>query len=229
MGHSTGRVSEIRIGSAGLVELWIACPSFCVPAAGQYLVAYDLDDAKAALGTPLFLVEQTGAGFWSAPAAPCGWQPGTKLDLVGPLGHGFDLPKSFQRLALVAAGDKIARLMPLVTHASKSNISMTLFTDLHPHGLPSVLEVNPLYALKSSLDWPDFIAMDIPHDSLDEIHNIVGLPVGSRLPCPSQALITIPMPCVGRAQCGACAVKGRRGWKLACQDGPVIDLNWLAW
>jgi hypothetical protein len=37
------------------------------------------------------------------------------------------------------------------------------------------------------------------------------------------------MPCAGIAECGACAVPGGGwgGWKLACQHGPVFDLNWL--
>jgi NAD(P)H-flavin reductase len=32
------------------------------------------------------------------------------------------------------------------------------------------------------------------------------------------------MPCGGVADCGACAVETRLGWKLACEDGPVFDL-----
>jgi hypothetical protein len=31
------------------------------------------------------------------------------------------------------------------------------------------------------------------------------------------------------ADCGVCGVKGRRGWRLACKDGPVFDLNDLEW
>jgi hypothetical protein len=33
------------------------------------------------------------------------------------------------------------------------------------------------------------------------------------------------MPCAGLAACGVCAVQTRRGWKLACVDGPVFDLK----
>jgi hypothetical protein len=33
------------------------------------------------------------------------------------------------------------------------------------------------------------------------------------------------MPCAGLADCGVCAVELRRGWKLACKDGPVFDLR----
>ena len=33
------------------------------------------------------------------------------------------------------------------------------------------------------------------------------------------------MPCGGAAECGICAVPFGRGWKLACKDGPVFELN----
>jgi NAD(P)H-flavin reductase len=42
-------------------------------------------------------------------------------------------------------------------------------------------------------------------------------------------LILAPMPCAGLAECGACAVPARSGWKLACLDGPVFDLRALDW
>jgi NAD(P)H-flavin reductase len=229
MGHSTGRVSEIRIASGNHRDFQVSCPDYSIPNAGQYLMACDLDDTQAVLGVPLYLVEKNKQGFWAAPVVPQNWQPGTNLDLVGPLGHGFDLPRSIQRLALVAAGDTIARLLPLVNHAAKSDISVTLFTDLHHHRLPSVLEVNPLYSLKTALDWPDFIALDIPLEAIDKIRAIVDLPYNSRLPCPAQALVTTIMPCAGVAQCGVCTVRARRGWKLTCLDGPVFDLDKLEW
>jgi len=37
----------------------------------------------------------------------------------------------------------------------------------------------------------------------------------------------VPMPCGGLGDCGLCAVDLKRGWKLACKDGPVFDLNEL--
>jgi dihydroorotate dehydrogenase electron transfer subunit len=44
-----------------------------------------------------------------------------------------------------------------------------------------------------------------------------------------KALVMTPIPCGGIAECGACAVPAHRGWKLACRDGPVFNLNELAW
>jgi NAD(P)H-flavin reductase len=31
------------------------------------------------------------------------------------------------------------------------------------------------------------------------------------------------------AECGACAVPSRHGYKLACSDGPVFPLHTLEW
>jgi NAD(P)H-flavin reductase len=114
MGHTKGRVSEIRLETGRQMEVRIACPAGAIPSAGQYLLASDVDNLDDVLGIPLFAVEKSQHGFWAAPLYPIAWMPGTTLDLVGPLGHGFDLPHNIQRLGLVALGETVSRLMPLV-------------------------------------------------------------------------------------------------------------------
>jgi hypothetical protein len=229
MGHTAGRVIEIRLGSGEQMEPCISCSTVVVPSAGQSLLAYDPSDSNSVLGTPIFLTHRSEEGFWAAPLFPTSWYPGTNLDLVGPLGHGFDLPRRIQRLGLATLGETVSRLMPLVSQATKDHIGITLFTDLSLPKLPAVVEVYPLSSLKSSLDWPDFMAIDLPLEKLVELREVLGLSHGVSLSCPAQVLITSPFPCAGMAQCGACAVPARRGWKLACEDGPVIDLSMLKW
>ena len=229
MGHTIGRVSEIRLGSGRCMEACINCLDGAIPSAGQYLLALDQDDPDAVLSIPLFLVEKSNQGFWAAPLFPANWGPGTKLHLVGPLGHGFDLPRIIQRLGLVALGETVSRLLPLVHLIAQTHAGMTLFTDLTLPKLPAALEVSPLASLKDSQDWPDFMALDVPLDRLPELRARLGLPDRAGLACPAQVLVTTPIPCAGMAQCGACAVPARRGWKLVCEDGPVFDLNMLKW
>lgn len=211
------------------MEACIVCPASAIPFAGQYLLASDLDDPDVVLGTPIFAVEKSQPGFWAAPLYPAAWEPGTNLDLVGPLGHGFDLPRNIQRLGLVTLGETVSRLMPLVHLNAQAQGGMTLFTDLTLPTLPAALEVYPLTSLKETLDWPDFMALDVPLTRLAELRAVLGLSYGEGLPCAAQVLITTPIPCAGMAQCGVCAVPARRGWKLACEDGPVFDLNSLKW
>src|SRR4030042_7091156 len=130
MGHYNGRVTEIRLEAGGQMEAAVACPIEAIPHAGQYLLASDLNNPEEVLGTTLFLAEQSMHGFWAAPPIPNSWRPGKNLDLVGPLGHGFELPRQIQPLGLVALGYTVSRLMPLVGQIRHSHGSATLFTDL---------------------------------------------------------------------------------------------------
>ena len=102
MGHFSGRVSEIRADTGRHIEMRIACSAEAVPHAGQYVLASDPSDLQAVLGTALFLVEVVMGGFWAIASTPTGWDPGTEVNLTGPLGHGFELPPGLQRLGLVA-------------------------------------------------------------------------------------------------------------------------------
>lgn len=229
MGHYSARVAEIRLDVGGQREAWIACPDEAIPRAGQYVHASNLDEPEEVLGIPLYQVEKSVDGFWAAANIPNSWKPGTDLELVGPLGQGFELSREVQRLGLVAFGVTISRLMPLVEQIAQSHGVVTLFTDLPLPRIPALLEAYPLASLREALDWPDFLAVDLPLQKLFELRNMLGLSDGNRLTCPAQVLITTPMPCAGLAHCGACAVPARRGWKLACEDGPVFDLHQLKW
>ncbi|HSB67484.1 MAG TPA: hypothetical protein VLD65_12980 [Anaerolineales bacterium] len=229
MGLYQGRVREVRLGASGLVEVSIVCPAGAVPSAGQYLMAIDPDNQQATLGTALFTIENQSHGFWAAPQPAVSWNPGTNLDLLGPLGHGFILPGNVLRLGLVAMGETVSRLMPLVYKAGLTFTGITLFTDLRLPKLPAAIEVHPLFSIKEALDWPDFLALDVPLERLDALRHVLGILDGAILPCPAQVLVTTPMPCAGLGRCGVCAIQGKRGWRWVCEDGPVFDLSSLQW
>ncbi len=228
-GLTSGRVREIRIGAGNQVEVSIACPAGAIPRPGQYLLVSDMEDAAAPLSTPLFMIERSPHGFWAAPLGEPDWSPGTRLEMAGPFGHGFELPAGLPRLGLVAMGETVARLLPLIHQSSQSHTALTLFTDVDIPALPSSVEIFPLASLPEALEWPDYLVVDVPSGRLQELRRTFGLSVGAILPCPAQVLVTAPIPCAGLGQCGACAVQGRRGWKLACVDGPVINLASLVW
>ncbi len=229
MAYSKGRVREIRLGASEHTEVSIACPSAVIPQPGQYLLAINPADQQAVLSTPLFTIENTTQGFWASPVGPISWSPGTSVDLMGPLGHGFDLPGNFRRLGMIALGESVSRLLPLIHLVEKNHAAMTLFTDLNIPLLPSALEVAPLASLHDALDWPDYMVLDLPLHCLENLRSMLGLSGGEILPCLAQVLITTPMPCAGMGQCGACAIKSHRGQKLVCEDGPVFDLKSLSW
>lgn len=224
-----GRVNEVRQERGGALEAFIACPPGAVPPPGRYLSAYAPAERDAPLAAPLFSSQLAPGGFWAAPPFPSSWTPGTDLILRGPLGTGFDLPVAVTRLALAGLGDSPARLLPLARVALERDCAVTLYTDAHLPALPSTLEIYPLSSLPEALTWPDLLALDLPLERLPALRDLLRLRPGDPLPWPAQALIWTPMPCTGLAACGACAVPARRGYKLACEDGPVFLLSQLEW
>jgi hypothetical protein len=230
------------------VTAWIDCPPTAVPAPGQYLLAFSPAEPLTALGTALFRgeafssLEPAGRGFLAAPPFPTTWAPGVPLVVRGPLGHGFNL--TGQRLALAALGETAVRLLPLAQQALQRGDAVTLFTDAPLPALPASIEIYPLESLPDATGWADCLGIDLPLEALPQLRGRLGLNKGVRLMCPAQALVYTPMPCGGLAECGACAVpapSARRGavpggraagwlrYWLACQDGPVFDLNELEW
>jgi dihydroorotate dehydrogenase electron transfer subunit len=129
---------------------------------------------------------------------------------------------------LIAAGDSPARILPLATGSSdtaSAKVEVALYSCAPLPRLPTHLEAYPLEDLSEALEWADFLAIDAPADGLGELRERLALP-GNHTPLPpGQVLIHASMPCAGLGDCGVCAVKTRRGWKLACKEGPVFDLK----
>lgn len=221
----TGIVREIS-WQVGLGRTaWIECPPPAIPAAGRYVMAWSPEDADAPLATPLFMSRSEGEGFRTATPIPITWEPGAPLQLRGPLGRGFTPPRELRRLALASPDERITCLQPLMQNALDQGAAVALFTDHAPAGLPVAVEVNPLETLNEALAWADYLALELPAQALSRIDQLLGVERFARaLPCPAQALARLAMPCGGLAECGACAVETRRGWKMACRDGPVFDL-----
>jgi hypothetical protein len=216
-----GRVSQIQLWG-GRQAVRIACPQKLIPSAGRYVLAWAEGDEAAPLATPLFSAQIDLAGFAAAPGAPHTWSPGTRLHLRGPLGRGFSLPTTIRRLALAALDGEVARLLPLIQAALERQAAVALFVDgFFPH-LPAAVEAAPLSGLGEALRWADFLAVDLARQKLPDLAEILE---NAGLPCPGQALVATEMPCGGMAECGACSLKTRQGWKLACKDGPVFDLE----
>ena len=218
MNQYVGRILEFRLEADGRRSAVIACPEKAVPAPGQYVLAHAPSDPNSLLAEPLFLQQKSSAGFHAAPSdtpfSPF-WEIGAELSLRGPAGNGFTPPGQLRNLALVALGNTAARLLPLLETAENA----ALFTDLPFHNLPTKVEIQPAAAYGDASPWADFVAVDVPLLSLDQHRNQLAA-----LRPPVQLLITTPMPCAGLAECGVCAVQGRkRSQLLLCVDGPVIS------
>jgi NAD(P)H-flavin reductase len=223
-----GIVKEIRLSADGQPAAWIECPPAGLPQPGQYLLGWATDDLDAALAVPLFPGELAGDGFLAA-GIPASWQPGTPLELRGPLGRGFDLPATARRLAVGAIGGSLDRLLCLIRLGMERDMAITLYADRHPAHLPSAVEIYPLTSLPEALAWADLLALDLDRTQISRLRTLLTMDSDRRLPCLVQALVRTALTCGGVADCGACAVAGRRHWKAACKDGPVFALNELDW
>lgn len=232
----TGRVIGLELDAQGRQAAWVDCPASAVPAAGQVVMASapadEAAEASNVLATPLYLGGVAEHGFLALPLEarlPLEWLPGVALQLRGPLGRGFRLPGNLRRLALAALGETAGRLLPLAQRGLALGADVALFAGQIPAVLPASVEFQPLNALPEALAWADFLALDLPREQLPGLRIELRLEHARRLPCAAQALVSTAMPCAGLAACGACALPAPRGWKLACEDGPVFDLDELDW
>jgi dihydroorotate dehydrogenase electron transfer subunit len=210
---------------------WVTCPPQAVPPAGQYLLAA-LPGGDQPLATRIFASAVERERFACVPGLPRTWLPGTQLELAGPLGHGFHLPETARQVVFAALGGRPAVLRPLIRAALETGCGVTLFADGLEGALerwPTALEVYPLDALSECLAWAEYLGCEASSAELGGLRARLGLPAGRRLPFPAEALVDTPVACGGVADCGVCAVRTRRGWKLACKDGPVFDLHDLEW
>lgn len=222
-------VREIRYDLQRNRIAWIDCPPGAIPQAGQYIQAWMMDDFSAPLASTLFPAQITERGFLTACPVPLIWEPRTRLELHGPNGRGFLLPGGTKRLALASFANTVARLMPLIRPALENEIALAIFSEVLPQEIPAEVEIYPLESLPELLTWPDVLILDLPVKSLSQLRQSLKLAPSDHLPCPAQALIYTCMPCAGLGSCGVCCVPAHRHWKMACQDGPVFDLNDLEW
>jgi hypothetical protein len=221
--QAEGFVTELNLLD-GQPAARITCPRGSIPAPGQYVLAHQ-DASDSPLADALFPARSFDDGFLAVPPAPDLWRPGIRVHLRGPLGHGFSLPATARRVALIAYDTAPWRILPLLDFAFKQDASVTLVCANPPDDLPFQVEVQPLSALAEVCRWADYVAADAARESLPGF--IENMPDGGQGAARSDVLVRVPMPCGGLAQCGACAVKMRRETLLACEDGPVFPLNLL--
>jgi hypothetical protein len=220
MHTGVGQIAEIYLDGSAQID----CPSNIVPLPGQYLLAH-AHGSDSPLAVPVFQYDSGPNGFRAAPPVPSTWSPGTHLSLRGPLGHGFSISLSLNKLAIIAFDDSPARMHGLISPALKDNREVVLVCDSISPNLPEAVEVSPLKSIPDVCKWADFIALDVARENLGQLKEmILGL---DQIPAvrEAQVLIRTPMPCGGLADCGVCAVTIYHDWKMSCKDGPVFILK----
>lgn len=218
----TGKGTVVETYFDGMAAARIACQESLIPSPGQYILAETDPGDTATLPVPLFRAGSINEGFYAAAPIPKSWTPGTPLNLRGPLGRGYSLPPASRAVGLAAFGDTIHRLAALIEPAINQGAGVALLTNQPPQGLPSELEIMPIDSLHEVIHWADYMAFDMPREMLPvflEKLPATGIQAGA------QMLLTTPMPCGGRGDCGVCSVSFKRGYQLICKDGPVFDVK----
>ena len=196
---------------------------------GQYLAANMQDDRSAVLPKILYIEKVSGHEVTLCPRTLDGWRPGQAVFYRGPLGKGVRIPQFSKRMALISLDDNPARMLSLAAYGSENRLDMVMAGDWVANAkisgdIPPSIELAPLSQIQELTSWADFIFFDVPHSQLQSLGKLTQSIPALLRPGLAQVLIHTPMPCIGIAECGICAVKTRRGYILACQDGPVFDL-----
>lgn len=218
-------IQEIRMAGPNLVLRIPASPNL-KPTGGQFFQVYALGfDEPCA--TSLFFGGDYHHYWDLVGAVPAYWNPGTRLRWRGPLGRGFVLPPNARKAAFVPWLDQGLSLLPLVHLALDKQAAIVWYSYQVPDWLPSSVEVLPPDLLPEVFNWADYLAVTCNQKNLDKLATALGLPSASRLNCKAEVLVHTPLVCAGIGECGVCSVKMHRGWKKACKDGPVFDLDQL--
>jgi dihydroorotate dehydrogenase electron transfer subunit len=174
-------------------------------------------------------------------------QPGDTLDVIGPLGTGFPLPKHIKNLLLVGDGQAIEPLLGQMKRAIDAGISVTLalggsrVSGLYPvTALPPAVEfqaatldgslghrVPVIDLVPDLLNWADMVCA-VGSASLYRALQAQSEKIRLRTPAGYLFGLVTPyqMGC-GVGACMSCTLETGPGLRLVCTDGPVFDLTLL--
>ncbi len=225
MRHVPSRFEGVSTSPLGEPVARISCAPRDLPKPGQAFLSHH-SRQDSALRKLMFPIQLNPEGFISDTPPEPAWNYGDALDLWGPLGDGFTPPQGVMKWLLVSLGQPPLKLLPLVDVALRDGAAVALYTDDRVPEIPPQVELNP--DIHEAILWADYVAVNLSIESRHDYKNKLGITKAENLPAKSQVLISSPMPC-GLGTCGACAVRGTPGWKLACVDGPVFPLADLEW
>ncbi|MDY0019998.1 MAG: hypothetical protein RBT47_08360 [Anaerolineae bacterium] len=210
------------------------------PTAGRFMLA----DLGGPLREVLFpaTFEEGSFAVLVAPGHPATrLLPGTPVDMIGPLGHGFDIADA-ARLLLVADAAHLPPLLPLLQAAPTVSLLVEAPTRalLPPAGrFPTTVELHLLThdgsgghagtledessPLPSLLQWAERVCLSCPRERYPALAEKVEAARLHPAPRFAQALVQVPMPC-GVGACEICRIETRQGERHACTEGPVFDL-----
>jgi dihydroorotate dehydrogenase electron transfer subunit len=219
-----GQITELLLDD-GFQLAQISCPQALIPAPGQYLLASH--DSNIIVPVPLFYTESALDSFLALLHSSESWRPGQELHLRGPFGRGFSMPATSRRVVLAAFDNSVLLLRGLMHDALKHGAAVVVLADSGLENLPDDVEVQPVSALDEVMKWADYAAFVVSRENFSGWKERFGMSRQASVTRKAQVLVRTPVPCGGIAECGVCAVSLNSGWKMACKDGPVFQMDEL--
>jgi NAD(P)H-flavin reductase len=191
---------------------------------GQYFRAFAPASAQV-LPVAIFPYSRSAETLSLSGAFTAVLQPGDSLLLQGPYGNGFTEALKTRRLLLLSAHSELEnRLYFLMQAALQSSADIAWVSETCSLPLPPQVELLKPAELHDAILWADACATALP---LHEISTLIeGMRLSSAEASKFEVLIDTPLAC-GNARCGVCSVQTKKGWQLACKDGPVFHLGEL--
>ena len=191
-------------------------------------------------GLCTFLVHVQGRGTAWLASQPVG----STLDILAPLGHGWELRSTVRNLLLVSEGTTIPALTLLAQTALEQELVVTLVAQFAtanavypPALLPSEVEYHIVTTdgslgqqgtlaevLNAYVSWADAACLSVSHETSTILYRSYERLRGKHF---AQGTILSPLVC-GNGVCLTCSVETTHGTKLICRDGPVFPLRDIA-
>ncbi len=169
---------------------------------------------------------------------------GELLDVIGPLGNGFDLGKA-RRAVLVAGGMGVAPLVALAEALAKKRAKIDviigartkshIFCESEFKSLGCDVKVATEDGSKGTRGLATKLLSTMSHEEMAiyacgpnaMLKEVARIAKARRLPC--QVSLEEYMAC-GIGVCLGCPVKVKTGgYKMVCKDGPVFDTKEILW
>ncbi len=248
--QSKAEVLSCNPVTAGTYLLRVNAPAVAAAARpGQFTMVKCGGDAFLRRPLSIHRVSETGAEIsflFAAIGKGTDWlsasKPGDTLDIIGPLGNGFDLHVSSREILLVAGGLGLAPLVFLAERARRNGIRVNLAygtasdqrydKKLLPEGIRLVE-----FTDDGTCGRKGFVTECVPGfiGSVDQVFVCGPLPMYFALSKQQnlkgkdiQISLETRMAC-GLGVCYACSIKTVDGQKQVCHDGPVFRLDEIVW
>ena len=215
------------------------------PLLKRALAVYSVSQENGQPNLLHLLVKIVGEGTRALASLTCQ----ERVDLIGPLGNGFDLPKAQGKIHLVIAGGVgIASVYLLVKtlhevgeevrliYGGRSAVDLVGLEDFQKLDIPLVLTTEDgslglkglvTEGLRKAMKTVPGAKLSLfvcgPHAMMQAIAEM-ALDAGP----PCQAALEAHMAC-GFGVCLGCSVQTVDGYRLVCRDGPVFPAHELAW